>query len=321
MAVAVRTSRAPATTPDPLALHGIDHLELWVGNAFQAAHFYQSLFGFDIIAWAGPETGVRDRASYVLRQGSITLVVTSGLSPDSPIVRHVALHGDGVRDIALRLDDVDAAFEEVTRRGARGVVRPETRESQRGSVRRAAIATYGETLHSFIDRAAFHGTFLPGYRRTTNLHGESTGVKAIDHVVANVELGQMERWVAFYRDILGFSQLVHFSDDQISTAYTALMSKVMQDSTSRVKFPINEPAPGARKSQIQEYLDYYRGPGVQHIALLTGDIIETVSAMQARGLRFLRVPDTYYTICGSASARSGRISKPFGDWASSSTGT
>ncbi|MEA2642778.1 MAG: 4-hydroxyphenylpyruvate dioxygenase [Chloroflexota bacterium] len=295
MAIAVRPTGNPAhALNDFMPLHGIDHVELWVGNAYQAAQFYRTLFGFDIVAFAGEETGVRDRASYVLRQGTITLVVTAGLGSESPIVQHVALHGDGVHDIALRVDDAEHAFREATRRGAGPALEPITLEGEHGVVRRSAITTYGDTLHSFVERHEFRGAFLPGYRRTTGLHGDSCGLKAIDHVVGNVELGQMERWVAFYRDVMGFSQLVHFSDEQISTEFTALMSKVVQDGSTRVKFPINEPAPGRGRSQIQEYLDYNHGPGVQHIALLTGDIVETVRAMQARGVRFLRVPDTYY---------------------------
>jgi len=289
-----RAPLAAATVDDPLAIHNIDYVELWVGNAYQAAHFYRSLFGFDIVAMAGPETGVRDRASYVLRQGAITLVFTAPLGPEGPIAEHVALHGDGVRDIALRLGDVDRAYEEAVRRGGISVNTPETLESPKGMVRRAAIATYGDTVHSLVERDAFHGAFLPGYRRVVGVHGDSTGLRAIDHIVGNVELGHMGQWAAYYRDVLGFRQLVHFSDDQISTKYTALMSKVMQDRTSRVKFPINEPAPGQGKSQIQEYLDYYRGPGVQHIALRTNHIVATVRSLQARGVRFVQVPTRYY---------------------------
>ncbi len=288
------TSSPQNGAEDFLPILGIDHVELWVGNAFQAAHFYQTTFGFDVIAYAGPETGVRDRASYALRQGEITLVVTAGLLPDSPIVQHVAAHGDGVRDIALALENVDRAFAETTLRGARPVLEPTTIQGQKGSVRRAAIAIYGETIHSFIDRSDYHGTFLPGYHRVADGHGEPTGVYSLDHLVGNVELGQMDRWVAFYRDVMGFNQLVHFSDEAIRTEYSALMSKVMQNGTGRVKFPINEPAPGKKKSQIQEFLDFYGCPGVQHLALLTDDIVQTVRQLRARGIEFLRVPPTYY---------------------------
>ncbi len=279
---------------DFLPILNLDYVEFWVGNALQAAEFYRTRFGFDVVAYAGPETGVRDRASYALRQGELTFVVTAGLLPDSPIVQHQARHGDGVRDIALAVEDVDRAYAETVRRGARGVQEPITIEGQKGSVRRAAIAIYGDTIHSFVDRRNYHGTFLPGYHRLTDRRGVPCGVTAIDHCVGNVELGQMDRWVAFYRDVMGFSQLVHFTDQAISTEYSALMSKVMQNGTGRIKFPINEPAVGKRKSQIQEFLDYYGSPGVQHIALLTDDIIGTVRDLRARGTEFLRVPATYY---------------------------
>jgi 4-hydroxyphenylpyruvate dioxygenase len=285
----------PASSGESIGLHGIDHIEFWVGNAYQAAHFYRAIFGFDIIAYAGPETGIRDRVSYVLRQGTINFVMTAGLGPESPIVRHVARHGDGVRDIALRVDDVDAIFHHAIRHTAIPVEPPITLDDPRGTVKRGTIATYGDTLHSFIERHDFHGTFLPGFHRLHAAQGQSAGLKAIDHVVGNVELGQMQRWADYYRRVLGFEQLVHFSDEQISTEYTALMSKVMQDGTTRIKFPINEPAPSRKKSQIQEYLDFYRGPGVQHLALQTGDIVTTVRELQRRGVGFLRVPDTYYT--------------------------
>ncbi|MGH2459737.1 MAG: 4-hydroxyphenylpyruvate dioxygenase [Chloroflexota bacterium] len=283
---------------DFLPILGIDHVELLVGNAFQAAYFYQAALGFDLIAYAGPETGVRDRASYALRQGEITLVVTAGLDPTSPIVQHTALHGDGVRDIALGVEDVDRAFVETTRRGARPVQEPTTIEGQKGKVRRAAIATYGDTVHSFVDRRDYHGAFLPGFHRVAHRDGQSTGLRAFDHLVGNVELGAMDTWVAFYRDVMGFRQLVHFSDQAIKTEYSALMSKVMQNGTGRVKFPINEPAAGKKKSQIQEFLDFYQTPGVQHLALLTNDIVGTVSQLRQRGIPFLRVPAAYYSSIG-----------------------
>ena len=297
-----------AGAADFLPILGIDHVEFWVGNAYQAAQFYRTLFGFDVIAYAGPETGVRDRASYVLRQGEITFVLTAPLAPDGPIAEHVARHGDGVRDVALHVPDVDAAFAAATERGAAPVLGPATIEGQMGAVRRASIALYGDTVHSFIDRSAYRGVFAPRYRRVTDQRGAPAGLKAIDHVVGNVELGQMNRWVAFYRDVLGFTQLVHFTDAQVSTEYTALMSKVMQNGTGRVKFPINEPAPGKRKSQIDEFLEYYRGPGVQHLALLTDDIVATVRALRDRGVRFLRIPDAYYT---ALHERIGRIEEDF----------
>lgn len=289
-----RHSPEPNRARDFLPILGIDHLEFWVGNAFQAARLYQYSFGFDLIAYAGPETGVRDRASYALRQGEVTLVFTAGLGPESPIVQHVARHGDGVRDVALAVADVDRAYAEVIRRGAQSVLEPTALEGRKGSVRQAAIAIYGDTIHSFIDRSGYHGTFLPGYQRVVGGRGEPTGLVAIDHVVGNVELGQMERWVSFYRDVLGFTQLAHFSDQAIRTEYSALMSKVMQNGSGRIKLPINEPAPGRKKSQIQEFLDYYQSPGVQHVALLTEDIVQTVRALRSRGIPFLRVPSTYY---------------------------
>jgi 4-hydroxyphenylpyruvate dioxygenase len=281
---------------DPLALLGIDHLEFWVGNARQAAHFYRTGFGFTPVAYAGPETGVRDRASYVLSQGGIRLVVTAGLTPDSPIARHVHEHGDGVRDIALGVPEVGKAFDAAVERGAEGVAEPWESRDDQGVLRRASIATYGQTLHTLVDRDDYTGVFAPGYQPLEIVPDAlpAPGLEAIDHVVGNVELGAMDQWVRFYERVLGFTQLVHFDDEAISTEYSALMSKVVWDGDGRVKFPINEPAQGRRKSQIEEFLDYYRGPGVQHIAIATDDIVAAVRSLRARGLRFLRVPDTYY---------------------------
>jgi len=285
---------SPAQHEDFLPILNVDHIEFWVGNALQAAQYYRNSFGFDIVAYAGPETGVRDRASYALRQGELTLVFTAGLGPESEIVQQVARHGDGVHDIALEVADVDKAFAETTRRGARGVLEPTTITGQKGEVRRAAIAIYGDTIHSLIDRKGYHGTFYPGYHVQKDKTGRPSGIYAVDHIVGNVELGQMNRWVDFYRDVMGFRQLIHFTDEAISTEYSALMSKVMQNGTGRIKFPINEPAQGKKKSQIQEFLDFYRAPGVQHIALLTNDIISTVRDLKARGVGFLKVPGSYY---------------------------
>jgi len=285
---------SPAQQEDFLTILNVDHIEFWVGNALQAAQYYRNSFGFDLVAYAGPETGVRDRASYALRQGELTLVFTSGLGPESEIVQHVAKHGDGVRDIALEVADVDNAYAETTRRGAQGIQEPTTITGQKGEIRRAAIAIYGDTIHSFIDRKGYNGTFYPGYHRQKDKTGRPSGIYAVDHMVGNVELGQMNRWVDFYRDVMGFNQLIHFTDEAISTEYSALMSKVMQNGTGRIKFPINEPAPGKKKSQIQEFLDYYRAPGVQHIALLTDDIITTVRDLKSRGVGFLKVPGSYY---------------------------
>jgi 4-hydroxyphenylpyruvate dioxygenase len=281
---------------DFMPLMGIDHVEYYVGNARQAAYYYSKAFGFKVTAYAGPETKVRDRASWVVEQGDARYVFTGAMAPESPIAEHVLRHGDGVRDVALRVPDAVDAFEQAVRRGAEGVGEPEISEDEHGKVVRASIRAYGDTLHSFVERENYSGPFLPGYRAEDPIpdDGPSVGIKAIDHVVANVELGRMNEMVDFYARILGFAQLVHFRDDQISTEYTALMSKVMWDGKGRVKFPINEPAEGKKKSQIEEYLDFYRSPGVQHIAMATDDIIGAVDALRARGVRFIRVPKTYY---------------------------
>jgi 4-hydroxyphenylpyruvate dioxygenase len=303
----VQTGKRP--TPrgiDFLPLKAVDYIEFYVGNARQAAHFYRTGFGFDVIAYAGPETGVRDRASYVLQEGELRFVLTAALDPDHPIARHVALHGDGVHDIALQVEDAAAAFREATARGAPGVRLPEERRDAAGSVRLAAIAAYGDTIHTFVERERYGGLFLPGYEPLT-VSGTPTGIYRADHIVANVELGRMDEWVRYYADVMGFSQLIHYDDKDISTEYSALMSKVMQNGDGHIKFPINEPAQGRRKSQIQEYLDYYRGPGVQHIALLTDDIIATVSALRRNGIDFLAVPETYYE---DLPARVGHIDEP-----------
>lgn len=294
-------------TTDDLALHGYHHIELAVGNAKQAMHYYRTVFGFTPVAYAGPETGVRDRASWVLEQGRIRLVVSAGLSPDHELVRHQATHGDGVIDVAFSVPDIDTAFAAAVARGARPAEEPRVLTDDHGKVVIAAIHAYGETLHRLIDSSAYDGPFLPGYRpvatpqRPTAVEPVhelpepgSVGVGDIDHVVANVERGQMEAWASFYERIMGFAQLVHFDDQAISTEYTALMSKVLWDGEGRVKLPINEPAEGAKKSQIEEFLEYYGGPGVQHMALATDDIVATVAALRDRGARLMRVPDSYY---------------------------
>jgi 4-hydroxyphenylpyruvate dioxygenase len=249
------------------------------------------------VAYAGLETGVRDRASWVLSRRNIRFVLTAPLLPDprDPIAAHIACHGDGVKDIALRVADAAAAYHEALRRGARSVREPATSEDPFGRVVRASIATYGDTIHSFVQRDGYEGVFLPGYQPIADpMPAPETGIAAIDHIVGNVELGKMNEWVGFYRDVLGFAQLIHFEDKDISTEYSALMSKVMQNGHGKIKFPINEPAEGRRKSQIEEYLDYYGGPGVQHIALATGNILASVDALRAAGIPFLRVPDSYY---------------------------
>ena len=281
----------------PPKLSGIDHLEWWVGNARAFAGFLASAFGFDPVAHAGPETGRRDRVSYLLQQGDVRFLVTGGLTPESPVAEHVRRHGDGIRDIAFVVGDVDAAYESALARGARSFRPPadDVDASGAGVIRHAAIATYGETVHTFLDRSRYEGPFAPQFEPSP-LHapvGPAVGIERIDHVVANVELGTLDEWVGYYQKVLGFDQLVHFSDEAISTEYSALMSTVVWDN-DRIVLPINEPAEGRRKSQIEEYLDYYGSPGVQHIALRVPDIVTAVAALRARGVRFLDVPSTYY---------------------------
>ncbi|MBV9691857.1 MAG: 4-hydroxyphenylpyruvate dioxygenase [Ktedonobacteraceae bacterium] len=282
---------------DFMPIQDFDYLEFYVGNAKQSAYYFSHAWGFTAIAYAGLETGVRDRSSYVLEQGNIRLIVTSSLDPEGEIAEHVKLHGDGVKDVAFRVEDAEQAYREATGRGARSVLEPTLYEDDDGVVKRAAIATYGESIHTFVERQHYKGIFLPGYRPVaTNVprRARPAHLAAIDHVVGNVELGKMNQWVAFYERVLGFTQLVHFTDRAISTEYSALMSKVMQNGSGRIKLPINEPAAGRRKSQIEEYLEFYRGPGVQHIALNTTDIIPTVRALEEHGIDFLKTPRTYY---------------------------
>jgi len=291
-------------------LGGIDHVEFWVGNARASAAFFASCYGFEIVAYAGPETGVPDRVSYVLVQGDIRFVVTAGIVPASPIVAHVAAHGDGVHDVAFVVKNAAAAYGAATARGALGVVAPHVDSDASGRIVRASVATYGETRHSFVERDDYLGLFAPGYEAppVTQPVGPAVGLTRIDHVVANVELGHLEHWVDFYARVFGFDQMVHFDDDTISTEYSALMSTVVWDG-SKVVLPINEPAQGRRKSQIEEYLDWYGGPGVQHIALQTEDIVSTVRALRDRGVRFLRVPAEYYD---DAKVRMAGIDLPWG---------
>lgn len=283
------------TTEDFLPLLGTDHIELYVGNAKQAAYYYQAAFGFRQVAYSGPETGNRERVSYVLRQGKIVLVLTASLSPDSFIAEHVARHGDGVRVLALQVLDARRSFQETVSRGAEPVQEPTLLEDEHGQVIVASIQTYGHTIHTFVQRTNYRGPFLPGYQaRESALHTTPVGLEVVDHCVGNVELGEMNRWVQFYQDVMGFKLLVTFDDKDISTEYTSLMSKVVSNGSGYVKFPINEPANGRRKSQIDEYLEFYHGPGVQHIAVLTHDILHTVAELRSRGVEFLQVPDTYY---------------------------
>jgi len=280
---------------DFMPLDGWDHVELWVGNAKQAAFYYEHAFGFHRTAYAGPETGVRDRASYVLEQNEIRLVVTSALHPGHEIGDHANKHGDGVKDISLRVPDARRAYEEAVKRGARGVTEPHTVEDEFGKVELATIATYGDVVHTFVDRHAYEGAYLPGYAaREPAAPRNGVGLLALDHIVGNVELGRMQHWVEFYERVFGMTEMMHFSDEDISTEYSALMSKVMTDGQGKIKFPINEPAEGKRKSQIEEYLEFNHGPGSQHIAMQTANIVETVEAMQRRGVIFLLTPDAYY---------------------------
>lgn len=307
-----QTTVQPKTAPagvDFLPLEGIDYIEFYVGNAKQTAYYFRNAFGFDITAYAGLETGVRDRASYVLEQGNIRFVFTAALGPDGRIADHLRLHGDGAKEVALRVQDAESAFRETTKRGARAVQEPTEYRDDNGVLKKSAIATYGEVIHTFVERKNYAGVFAPGYKKCLQ-RGKGLGLKEPDHVVGNVELGEMNEWVNFYRDKMGFSQMLHFDDQDISTAFSALMSKVMQNGTGRIKFPINEPAEGKRKSQIQEYLDYYRSPGVQHIALSTDDIVATVTRMRAAGVEFLYVPTTYYDLLQE---RVGKIDEPVED--------
>jgi 4-hydroxyphenylpyruvate dioxygenase len=294
---------------DFLPLNGTDFLEFYVGNARQAAYYYRAAFGMKLVAYRGPETGTRDRASYLVQQDKIRFVLTTPLAPDGPLAEHIRLHGDGVHEIALWVDDAESAYRETTKRGARGVQEPTVLRDEQGEVRISAIAAYGDTIHSFVERKNYRGIFLPGFKavESDDLVARPVGLKYIDHMVGNVGWGQMDAWVGFYRDVMGFQLYQHFDDNDISTEYSALMSKVMSNGNGRVKFPINEPATGKRKSQIEEYLEYYRGPGVQHIAMATDDIIGTVSKLRAQGIAFLRVPTTYYD---DLESRCGKIDEP-----------
>lgn len=280
---------------DHLKINSIDHLHIWVGNAKQAMYWWWKGFGFKPVAYSGLETGNRRFASYVLESGKIRLVVSAPYKPTDEMAAHHLLHGDGVKVIAMGVDDVDDAYRATTSRGAVSAWEPRNEFDDSGTLRTAAIKTYGETLHVFIDRSRYNGLFAPTYR-AIDLPAESAGLAAVDHIVGNVELGKMDYWVNFYHHVMGFRQLLSFDDKDISTEYSALMSKVMANGNGRVKFPINEPADGKKKSQIEEYLDYYMTPGVQHIAMATGDIIETVRQLKSRGIEFLRVPETYYDI-------------------------
>ena len=280
---------------DFLPLNGTDYLELYVGNAKQAAHFYKTAFGFQSLAYAGPETGVKDRASYVLVQNKIRLVLTTPLFPEHPISEQLTKHGDGVKIIALWVDDAYKSYHETISRGAETYMEPQTLEDENGVVKMSGIYTYGETVHLFIERKDYSGLFMPGFQKwESHYNPDETGLLYVDHCVGNVGWNQMDKWVKFYEDIMGFKNILTFDDKQISTEYSALMSKVMSNGNGYVKFPINEPAEGKRKSQVEEYLDFYGDEGVQHIAIATNDIVDTVTKLQDRGVEFLKVPTVYY---------------------------
>jgi 4-hydroxyphenylpyruvate dioxygenase len=281
---------------DFLPLQGTDYIELYVGNAKQAAHYYMSAFGFQALAYAGPETGVKDRASYVVRQHKLTFVLTTPLRPGNEMADHIHQHGDGVKVIALKVEDASAAWLETTKRGAKSFRAPKQMHDGLGEAVLSGIHTYGDTVHLFIERKNYKGVFLPGYRAWNNPHFQSadTGLLYVDHCVGNVDWNQMNKWVKFYEDTMGFRNILSFDDKDISTEYSALMSKVMSNGNGYVKFPINEPAKGKKKSQVEEYLEFYNGEGVQHVALATNDIVQTVIALKSRGVEFLQVPTTYY---------------------------
>ena len=288
-------SQKMALAKDFLPINGTDYIEFYVGNAKQAAHYYKTAFGFQTVAYSGPETGVRDRASYVLQQGKIRLVLATPLKSDHPRSEHVKKHGDGVKVLALWVDDAYSAFEETTKRGAKPHTEPITLTDEDGEVKMSGIYTYGETVHMFIERKNYNGVFMPGFKPMTSEYNPTeTGLLYVDHCVGNVGWGRMNETVQWYEDVMGFANILTFDDKQITTEYSALMSKVMSNGNGYVKFPINEPAEGKKKSQIEEYLDFYEGEGVQHIAVATADILKTVKELKSRGIEFLDTPDAYY---------------------------
>jgi 4-hydroxyphenylpyruvate dioxygenase len=280
---------------DFLPLHGTDYVEFYVGNAKQSAHFYKTVFGFETIAYAGPETGVKDKVSYVLKQNKLTFVLTTPLRNEGVIAEHIAKHGDGVKVLALKVDDATSAWKETTSRGGKSYIEPITLKDEQGEVVMSGIHTYGETVHLFIERKNYEGAFMPGFIAINNNYKPApVGLLYVDHCVGNVGWNQMNKWVSYYEDVMGFKNILSFDDKDISTEYSALMSKVMSNGNGFVKFPINEPAEGKKKSQVEEYLDFYNGEGVQHVAIATANIIETVTELQKRGLDFLKVPASYY---------------------------
>lgn len=287
--------KAVVQEPDFLPLQGTDYIEFYVGNAKQAAHYYKTAFGFQSLAYAGPETGTKDRASYVLRQNKLTFVLTTPLRPDGPIAEHVHNHGDGVKVLALKVGDAARAWEETTKRGGKSYLEPITMTDGDGQLIMSGIHTYGDTVHVFIERDNYNGVFMPGFRKWESTYRPAeTGLLYVDHCVGNVGWNQMNPWVKFYEEVMGFRNILTFDDKDISTEYSALMSKVMSNGNGFVKFPINEPAEGKKKSQVEEYLDFYNGEGVQHVAIATKDIVSTVTELQKRGLEFLKIPSSYY---------------------------
>jgi 4-hydroxyphenylpyruvate dioxygenase len=286
---------APAAEVDFLPLQGTDYIEFYVGNAKQAAHFYKTAFGFQSLAYSGPETGTKDRASYAIRQNKLTFVLTTPVRPNNPIADHIYNHGDGVKAIALKVEDATSAWEETTRRGGKSYLEPTMLSDGDGQLIMSGIHTYGDTVHLFIERENYSGVFMPGFRKwESDYQPKETGLLYVDHCVGNVGWNQMNPWVKFYEDVMGFRNILSFDDKDISTEYSALMSKVMSNGNGYVKFPINEPAEGKKKSQVEEYLDFYNGEGVQHVAIATNDIVATVTELEKRGLEFLKIPATYY---------------------------
>lgn len=295
MSIVSAPDKRTSASADFLPLQGTDYVEFYVGNAKQAAHFYRSAFGFQALAYSGPETGNKEKVSYAVRQNKLTFVFTTALRPEHPIAKHVELHGDGVRVLALRVDDASSAWRETTARGGKTCMEPLVLTDQDGEVVLSGIHTYGDTIHLFVERRNYRGCFMPGFRKWTSLYNPAqTGLLYVDHCVGNVGWNQMNRWVGFYEHVMGFRNILSFDDKDISTEYSALMSKVMSNGNGFVKFPINEPAEGKKKSQVEEYLEFYKGEGVQHVALATGDIVETVTQLRDRGVEFLQVPASYY---------------------------
>jgi 4-hydroxyphenylpyruvate dioxygenase len=296
MPTTTTTDKKQNIQKDFLPLQGTDYVEFYVGNAKQAAHYYMTAFGFQPLAYAGPETGLKDRASYAVRQNKLTLVLTTPLRPNNEMADHIYKHGDGVKALALLVDDATSAWRETTERGARSYLHPQYMKDNNGELVMSGIHTYGDTVHLFIERNRYHGTFMPGYREWSNPYFKpaETGLLYVDHCVGNVGWNQMNPWVKFYEDVMGFRNILSFDDKDISTEYSALMSKVMSNGNGFVKFPINEPAEGKKKSQVEEYLEFYSGEGVQHVAMATSDIVHTVTELRNRGVEFLRVPTTYY---------------------------